>query len=147
MLSAKHRKFAQGLVVGMTAAEAYGAAYPKAAPDSARKNAARLAGQAEVKAEVARMRAKADELAGSAVLTLMEKRIFLARIVRANLAELDTGKDGDLLTGYEDSPKTGIKLRIADKLEAIRLDSDLAGEGSEAQADDAISDLIRELRK
>jgi hypothetical protein len=40
-----------------------------------------------------------------------------------------------------------MELKIADKLEAIRLDNDLAGHGSEARANDAIAALIGRLRQ
>jgi hypothetical protein len=78
------------------------------------------------------MRSKADEMAGSAVLTLMEKRIFLARRVRCNLAEFDPKADGDLVQAVKDT-EHGREYRLPDKIAAIKLDHDLSHEESEAQ--------------
>jgi hypothetical protein len=36
---------------------------------------------------------------------------------------------------------------MCDKLRAIELDNDLAGEGSEAEKNDEFAELLRELRK
>ena len=87
-----------------------------------------------------RQRAAAERLAGSSVLTLVEKRGFLARVVRAKVALLPP--DFDLWTTIGKG-----HLRIADKIAAIKLDNDLAGTGSEAGADDALTQLLQRVMK
>jgi hypothetical protein len=152
MLRGPQQKFCEGIVTGLTAADAYRAAYPKSSEAAARAHGARLVAKGNIKAEVARMRAKAEEKAGSAVLTLVEKRSFLARVVRARLGEgmidadlvqaidVERRKDGK---GWKDIHK----IRVCDKLAAIEKDNDLAGEGSEAGKNDEFSELLKELRK
>ena len=124
-LSGPHQKFCEGIVVGSTAADAYRAAYPNTTADNARKNAARLATKAEIQAEIARQRAVAEKEAGSAVLTLVEKRGFLARIFRARVALLP--QDSDLLQSIK-KMENGCEIRVPDKIAAIKLDNGLAGE-------------------
>ena len=141
MLSGPRQKFCEGIVRGLSAAEAYREAYPEADPHQAAKNTTRLTKNDEVKAEIARLRKKAEERAGSAVLTLAEKRTFIARLVRA---DLKGEVDGDLLQSVEHLDG-GTKYRLGDKLAAIKLDNDLAGEGSEAKANDAIADSVGAL--
>lgn len=146
VLTGPQRKFCEGIVSGKTATEAYLAAYPNATPATARKNAARVKANEGVLDEIARLRAAADAAAGSAVLTLAEKRTWLARLVRSNLAGFDTDKDGDLLQSIEPC-EFGQKLKLAGKIDAIKLDNDLAGEGSEAGANDALTALLARVRK
>lgn len=146
MLSGPQRKFCEGIVAGLNQTEAYAAAYPKASRDAARSSAPGLLAKDSIRAEIARMRALADERAGSAVLTLAEKRKWLARLLRVNPATLDTESDGDLLAGVDiEEGRAGSKvkkIRVADKIAAIKLDNDLAGEGSEAEANDALAGLL-----
>lgn len=144
MLSGPHKIFAEGIVAGMTATEAYRAAYPKASADTARKNAARLKANEGVKSEVSRLRAAAQEKAGSAVLTLVEKRSFLARLVRAEIANL--AESSDLFVSIKRG-KDGTEFKLGDKLRAIELDNDLAGEGSEAEGQDALAKLLERVMK
>jgi hypothetical protein len=81
---------------------------------------------------------------GSAVLDCAKKRRFLARVVRADLAALDPVLDGDLLQVCEtDNGK--LRLRLFDKIRAIELDNDLAGEGAQAEALDAVGAMIRRI--
>ena len=116
--------------------DAYLAAYPKSTRKAAETGASRMLRNAKVKAEIQAMRDKADLLAGSAVLTFAEKRKWLARLVRADLAEGQVA--GDLWQGSDVELKAGgrkvLKIRLADKLTAIKLDNDLAGDGAEAKA-------------
>lgn len=144
MLSGPQRKFCEGIVAGLNGTEAYCRAYPKASRETARRNGSALLTKADVKAEIARLRAKADEKAGSAVLTLVEKRRFVARLVRAKVADLPP--DSDLFNSVKRS-KDGIEFRLPDKLRAIELDNDLAGEGSEAGANDALAELLNRVMK
>lgn len=152
MLSGPHRVFVEGIVRGLSATDAYAAAYPKARRDSARGHAARLMTNDDIMAEVARMRAEAEKQAGSAILELAEVHRFLARLVRLNLATIDTAKDGDLLAGLDridgSNGAAGIlKLRLPCKLAAIGRWADLKGEGAEAGANEALTGLLGRIRK
>lgn len=152
VLTGPQRKFAEGIVSGLSAVDAYAAAYPEAAPNSVAANAYRLMENDGVTAEIAAMRKRADEIAGSAVLSLAEKRAFTARRVRLNLATIDLEKDGDLIDSIEriegtDGAPGVLKIRIGDKLSAIKVDNDMAGEGSEAGANDALAGLLQRVMK
>lgn len=149
MLSGPHARFCDGVVRGLNATQAYLRAYPKCSEEAARRNGSRLLTKADVEAEIARMRRKAEEKSGSAVLTLAEKRKFLARVVRADLAAGDI--DGDLLQSVDFERRQDgreiEKQRVCDKLGAIKLDNDMAGEGSEAEANGALAALMGRIRK
>lgn len=142
-LSGRRQKFCDGVVSGLTAAEAYRAAYPKAAPENARKNATRLMSDDEVKAEISRQRAEAEKIAGSSVLTCAEKRMFFARVVRAQVAKLS--EDSDLWQSIKRT-KEGVEYRLPDKLGAIKADNNLAGDGKEAEANDELTALLIRIR-
>jgi hypothetical protein len=94
-----------------------------------------------VKVEIVRLRAAADQTAGSAVLDCAEKRRFLARLIRVNLSALDEVLDGDLLQVCE-LDKGKLRMRLFDKIHAIELDNDLAGEGTQAEAKDRLAGLL-----
>lgn len=130
MLSGPRQKFCEGIVAGLNATQAYIGAYPKSSVEAARRSASDLLTNPDVQAEIERMRKKAEERAGSAVLTLAEKRMKLAAIVRQEKPEID-----------------GCELSVTDKLKAIALDNDLAGEGSEAKGNEGLAALIARLRK
>ena len=97
MLSKPHRKFCEGIVSGLTGVRAYALAYPSCSLNTARINASQLRAKPHIQQEIARRRAQAEAIVGSDVLILIEKRRWLARVVRANLAYLDPEIDGDLL--------------------------------------------------
>lgn len=130
MLSGPRQKFCEGIVSGLNATQAYLAAYPDCDPEHAAKNTTRLKKNEEVQAEIARLRKKAEERAGSAVLTLAEKRAKLAAIVRQQSAIID-----------------GCELSVTDKLKAIALDNDLSGQGAEAEGNRGLAALIARIRK
>ena len=144
MLTGPQRKFCEGVVAGDTAADAYAAAYPNAARTSSGKQASKLLANPEVQEEIGRLREKADPHGGSAVMTLVEKRSFLARIVRARPALLE--EDSDLWQSVKRT-KDSIELKLPDKLSALSRDSDLAGEGADATATDALTNLLSALRR
>jgi phage terminase small subunit len=132
MLSKPHRKFCEAIVSGLTGVRAYALAYPHCSLKTARFNASHLRAKPHIQQEIARLRAQADAIVGPTVLTLIEKRLWLARVVRANLARLDPEIDGDLLVSLhvekEDKKRHVSRIRIANKLAAIRLDTRLAGD-------------------
>ena len=145
VLSGPQRKFCEGIVSGLNQMEAYLAAYHASAPKSAKDNGARLIANDSVKAEIQRLRDKADALAGSAVLTLVEKRKFLARIVRMKGDEIDLDQDGDLVNGVR-LKEQGRELILPDKLAALKIDNDLSGDGAEADQGNALVDLVSWIR-
>jgi len=148
MLSGPQRKFCEGIVAGLNGTEAYAAAYPRGAR-TARNAAPRLLAKVGIQAEIERLRTKADAKASSAVskaalrqLSKAQKRDFLARTVEAKIAELP--RDSDLFVSMK-STEFGTEFRLGDKLAAIKLDNDLAGEGSEATANDEIAAMLQRI--
>lgn len=141
MLTGPQRKFCEGIVSGLNGTEAYVAAYPRSSRISATTHAAQLRKGKKVRGEIARLRAMA---AAWAVLTVVEKRTFLARLVRAQIARLP--EDSELFSSITRGRK-GVEFRLGDKLAAIKLDNDLAGVGNEAGVEDALTHLLRELRQ
>ncbi len=143
MLTTAQRNFCEGVVSGLTPAEAWKKAHPRVKSAAAARAAAKRAlGDAEVCAEIQRLRDLAASQAGGAVLTLVEKRKFLARLVRAQIASLP--EDSDLFVSITRGRK-GTEYRLGDKLAAIKLDNNLAGDGSEAEKEDALGGLLRRV--
>lgn len=131
MITGPQRKFCEAYALEQNGTAAYLGAYPKSSRRAAETSASDLLRKPEIVAEIARIRQKAEEKAGSAVLTLAEKRKTLAGIVRAA-----RGRSAD-----------GDEVKVSDKISAIKLDNDLAGEGSEAGANDALGELLKRVRK
>ena len=96
-----------------------------------------------IKAEVQRRaQAAMDAKNESALLTMEEKRKFLASVVRASVTT--TEHDSPLWQEIEIKPDS-IKRKMPDKLRAIALDNDLAGDGSEAAAAAALPEIAEAL--
>lgn len=109
----------------MNATAAYAAAYPRTSPVSARKSGSRLLQKPEIQAEIQALRDQADALAGSAVMSLVERRAFLAAIVRTPVSQITA--DSPLAQEMKaDGKITQVKMPC--KLRAIELDAKLAGE-------------------
>lgn len=125
MLSGPQRVFCEGIVRGLSATEAYGGAYARSTPESARKSGSRLLGRPEIQAEIQTLRDKADALAGSAVMTLAERRAFLAAIIRTPVSQITA--DSPLAQEMKADGKT-TSIKMPCKLRAIELDAKLAGE-------------------
>ena len=89
-----------------------------------------------ITARVEWFRAEAEKLlreseaaiARPVVLDIAEKREFLARVVRTPIGEVD--ETSDLCQAMEINESGGRKYKLPDKIAAIRLDNDLAGDGS-----------------
>lgn len=70
------------------------------------------------------------------LLTMQERRDFLARVVRADMAKFDASKDGDLIqeiteevvSDHEGETKTIRKVKLPGKRECVLDDAKLAGE-------------------
>ena len=93
-----------------------------------RGNATRLNANESVKARVAWIK---EQAATDTILTIQEKRKFLAKVVRTPIGNVD--QDSDLCQEFARTADS-IRFKMPDKLAAIRLDNDLAGDGSEAAA-------------
>lgn len=143
MLTGPQQKFCEGIVAGMTRKAAYAAAYEKAKTSAARSSS-RLMLRPEIQAEIARLRALAQEKAGSSVMTLIEKRQWLARIVRARPALLP--EDSDLWQSVRRS-HYGLVMKLPNKIEAIMADNELAGHGDDAAMNDSLMQLLMSIRR
>ena len=128
-LNGPQLKFAEGLATGLTATAAYLAAYPSATRDTARKNAGRLKANEGVTAEVQRLRSQAAQLPGSPLLSIREKREYLARLVRAQVLLAPDNSD---LWQEITQTEQGTKRKLGDKLKALMIDNEMAGESNES---------------
>lgn len=136
MLSGPQRKFCERIVAGDNATVAYASAYPKSSKAAARTSASDLLINPDIKTEIQRLRDKADEKAGSAVLTLARKRELLALMA-----------EGEEPTREEALPEG--RKRVYDRAKAIELDAKLAGEFAEdknkAAEVDALTSLMQSI--
>lgn len=122
-----HEQFAQHLATGLDKGEAYSRVYPGANKGSAHSAGTRLF--KIVKERVVELQ-KATETSNT--LTMIERREFLARVVRADLNALDLEKDGDLLqekiTTTTPDGKEIVKVKLPGKRECVMSDAELSGE-------------------
>lgn len=137
LANARQERFACELAKGNAAGKAYELAGYKR--DDA--SACRLSRNAKVQARIEWLKRQA---AAVDVLTIAEKRQFLARLVRCKPAE--EPPESDLWNGIEDTEQ-GRRYKLPDKLRAIALDNDLAGDGAEAGGQKALGELVKRLRK
>lgn len=134
---AQHERFACELAKGASQDEAY----VLAGFSRNRGNASRLNANENVFERVAWLK---EQAATDTVLSIREKREFLARVVRTPIGEVD--RTSDLCQEVTETPDS-TKYKMPDKLGAIRIDNDLAGEGSEAKGAGAIAALLGRLRE
>ena len=136
MLSTPHQKFCECIVAGFSRTAAYSAAFPSASTATARSHGSTLLRKPHIMAEIARLRGNAADTAGPALLSTVEKRAFLARVMRA---ASDEDADGDTPV-----------ITVRDRLAAIKLDMELAPDEvqeTEAQKElAAFHDIIRRVR-
>lgn len=102
-------------------------------PKAAIKAAVELLDRPEIIARLEELRLLAltvpkTEEEASLVLTVEEKRQWLARAVRLDYTKLDMEKDGDLISTIKQT-QFGDQIVVHDKLAAIRLDNDMTGGG------------------
>lgn len=146
----RHQRFADLVLGGMRAAEAYRKAGFKAKSKSSILSlASRMSKNVNVLAYMdAVRRASAKET----VLGVLEKREFLARIVRTPLMSIDPHhpehKDGDLIRKYkrvtgEDSDR--VEIEKLDALKALAEDNKLSGDDPEANAAAALAEAFAQL--
>lgn len=140
-------KFCEGIVSGLTGVAAWRAAYPDCSGAGAASTAAsRALKRAAIQAEIARLREVAAGLAGSAVLTLVEKRRFLAAVLRTPVGEVTA--ESPLAQEYKEDAK-GVTVKLPCKLRALELDAKLAGDFREepptGEAVDALTRLMHQV--
>jgi len=137
-MTPKQSQFAQLHAAGTAAPEAYAQVYGCTAK-SASVNASKLLAKDHIIAEVDRLRKLAKEQADAdAVLSINEKRILLARIVRTPVSKLNQHDDTrDLikkvtckLLGTGEAAEEIEEIEGYDKLRVIQLDTELAGDGA-----------------
>lgn len=156
-LTTQQQRFADAILAGKTATEAYKEAGYKARNRNAASAAAcRLSNTPSVAQYIADCRAKATT---STVLTLQEKREFFARVVRTPLRSIDPNdpehKDGDLIKKYKYTSRTGggedgattevEEFEKLDPLKAIELDNKLSGDDPDAGAMGALAAALAGL--
>jgi hypothetical protein len=133
-------KLCEQVATGVSALGAYRVAYPHS--PWANGVAHTLLKHPDVQAEILRLRAQAQQMGGPAFLTLVEKRMFLARVVRAQVALLP--HDSDLWQRMHRLPR-GTFYGLPDKLDAIIADNELSIDDSKEQ--DALTELLISVRQ
>ena len=128
--------------MGASAIRAYMVAHPKMSHLSANGAAHLYLKRPEIRAEIRRLRTQAEEVGGSAFLSVSEKRLFLARVIRARIASLP--HDSDLWQSMHQTSR-GTYFRLPNKIEAIRLDNELSPDETEERS--SITQLLISVRK
>lgn len=147
--NARHEAFAVHYAANRNAAQAWLKAGGKN-KTTANRQGDKWAKRGDIKTRVGwlrneaerRLQAEAEAQTESAVLTIEEKRRFLARVVR--------GKPEDASADNPDCEvrmsKAGPYYAFPDKLRAVAQDNDLAGDGSQARANDSFSEQLARIR-
>jgi hypothetical protein len=140
----RHQRYADNILAGHTGQDSYRMAYaactPKLTPASADTGHKRLKKNPEV---IAYLRAVRAATASATVLTVTEKREFLARVVRTPITELQIEGEsgGDMIKSYsisESESSRNVRIEKHDPLKAIEIDNRIAGE-------DPTTNLLTEL--
>lgn len=128
----RHEHFCRAIARGMCGAEAYRKVYGKEV-SGAKQMASELLQRPEI---VDRVQDLMEASETEHILTMQERRRFIARVVRADLTNLDLEVDGDLIQeitrteGTKD--RAGIeKFKLPGKLESVMADAKLAGDLTE----------------
>ena len=74
------------------------------------------------------------------VLKIREKREFLARVVRCRV--FTEPPESDVWDSVKHT-EHGLEMKLPSKIAAIKADNDLAGEGSEAEGYNALTEMLR----
>jgi cell division protein FtsL len=151
-LKPTHQRFAEEIAIGTPNGKAYAIAFGKPGTSGSVDSAARrLAAAPHIIAKVAELRQRAAARSEeAAVLTLTEKRIFLARIVRTAVTALDEkGDTKDLIKkisvrsiGSGENSEQITEIEGYDKIKAISEDTALAGDGAESEHLRALNTLL-----
>jgi hypothetical protein len=121
-----HERFCQLVLKGKSDTAAYMEAYG-VSQDSAQSNAWRVREYEGVKHRLAELFGKLEE---KTVLSLVEKRRYLADVVRTEIGKVDEHSPLCQSVKYG---KDGVEYKMPGKLEALKLDAMLAGELQEKQ--------------
>ena len=165
----KHEAFARNVgIKGMSAAEAYRDGWPNASRSRAETAGPELARRSQVKDRISEFREESAARAKEKdFLSVEEKRAFLAKIVRTPIGEVDEKSDlcqefgfdivgggarGRLKRGQADEgneveelPRERLKFKMPSKLDAIKIDNDLATDGAQAVGNKAVADALPDL--
>lgn len=146
-LNPRQRKFAELVATGIPAGRAYEQAGYDSRGTDADANAARLIANDKVSRFVQSLRWEAEtESKKATILTIQQKREFLARVVQTPIGTVD--EDSDLCQAFKLGESTR-EIKMPDKLRAIELDSRLAGEFRDSvkiDASDEIVSLLKSIR-
>lgn len=146
----KHERFARAIALGeLTAAEAYRATVSdKGTKKTSHENASKLVTDTKVgpriKWFIERANEKLKDEAEGVVMSVIEKRMFLAEVVRTAAGEVD--RSSKLCQEWSETRgegSTSQRLKMPDKLKAIQIDNDLAGEGGQAKLGTAVEALAK----
>jgi len=136
VLTPEHKAYCRARADGtLGKREAYLAAYPNVSRSSAPTLANRLDRKPEIRAEIERLQKKTET---ATVLSRQEKREFLARVVRAKIAEVDETSDlVDSKTLYYDKEGNLIRtvLKLPGKATCIEIDNKMAGHNEPEKVD------------
>ena len=138
----RHERFAQLVSAAkMSDTEAYQIAYG-CAYDQANSNAWRVKVEEGVRARIQYLQGLTAQ---QITLTSIERRAYLARVVRADPRKLGEA-DGDLIQEITHDPETGavVKLKLPGKRECIETDAKLAGEWDGPQEHSSPSVVIEQ---
>ena len=137
-------KFCQIMVSGKPQTVAYQEAYNCENYDTAGANATRLLKDARVIEYVSQLRKERDD---AAVLSIQQKREFLARVVNAKIGELT--ENDNLVQEVKIAPDGSISLKIPSKTEAIKIDNAMMGHDAPKQVKVdhtmTIGDIIKQV--
>ena len=149
-----HQRYADNILAGMSGVESYQRAYAALTPKMTRASAdnghKRLKKNPEV---IAYLRAVRTASATSTVLTVIQKREFLARVVRTGITKLSIEGDGendDLVKSYtinESESSRNVRIEKHDPLKAIYLDNRIAGEDPTANLLTELAQALQNLPK
>lgn len=143
----QHLKFADFVLNGDKPAKAYQKAGFQAKTAASRAtNAGRLLKNADISAYIHAMQQASTT---AKVLTLQQKREFLARVVLTPLLKIDPhGADGDLIMKYRNTVTEDggvVEIVKVDPLKAIEMDNKLSGDDPESAAMGGLADALASL--
>ena len=147
-LNSKQLQFCYNLAEGMNQTQAYMKAYEDSTEETARANGHKLLTNADIKLKVDELRKIHDD---SRVLSLQEKREFLAGVVRTPLKGIDanspliqdisvtktTNKNGEITITS--------KLKLVSKADAIKIDNAMMGHNTKQES--LLDDILGEVYK